>query len=115
MRSYETIVVLDAGLEEEPIEQEVNAIEQIITSHSSGEMVDTERWGNRKLSYEMNDKRQGYYTLFRFNSEPDVLDELTRAFKLNENVLRHIIKRVKQHQVANQIEADKQKTESKES
>ncbi len=115
MRSYETIVVLDAGLEEEPIEQEVNAIEQIITSHSSGEMVDTERWGNRKLSYEMNDKRQGYYTLFRFNSEPDVLDELTRAFKLNENVLRHIIKRVKQHQVANQIEADKQKTEGKES
>ncbi len=115
MRSYETIVVLDAGLEEEPIEQEVNAIEQIITSHSSGEMVDTERWGNRKLSYEMNDKRQGYYTLFRFNSEPDVLDELTRAFKLNENVLRHIIKRVKQHQVANQIEADKQKTENKES
>jgi len=115
VRSYETIVVLDAGLEEEPIEQEVNAIEQIITSHSSGEMVDTERWGNRKLSYEMNDKRQGYYTLFRFNSEPDVLDELTRAFKLNENVLRHIIKRVKQHQVANQIEADKQKTEGKES
>ena len=48
MRSYETIVVLDAGLEEEPIEQEVNTIEQIITSHS-GEMVDTERWGNRKL------------------------------------------------------------------
>jgi len=115
VRSYETIVVLDAELEEEPIEQEVNAIEQIITSHSSGEMVDTERWGNRKLSYEMNDKRQGYYTLFRFNSEPDVLDELTRAFKLNENVLRHIIKRVKQHQVANQIEADKQKTEGKES
>jgi len=115
VRSYETIVVLDAGLEEEPIEQEVNTIEQIITSHSSGEMVDTERWGNRKLSYEMNDKRQGHYTLFRFNSEPDVLDELTRAFKLNENVLRHIIKRVKNHHVANQIEADKQKTESKES
>jgi len=114
VRSYETIVVLDAGLEEEPIEQEVNTIEQIITSHS-GEMVDTERWGNRKLSYEMNDKRQGYYTLFRFNSEPDVLDELTRAFKLNENVLRHIIKRVKKHHVANQVEADKQKTENKES
>ena len=105
MRSYETVVVLDAGLEEEPTQQEVNTIEQIITSHN-GEMVDTERWGSRKLSYEINDKRQGYYALFRFNSEPNVLEELDRAFKLNGHVLRHIVKLVKQHAVSSPAEGN---------
>ena len=105
MRSYETVVVLDAGLEEEPTEKEVTAIEQIITANN-GEIVNTERWGNRKLSYEINDKHQGYYALFRFKGEPVVLEELDRAFKLNDHVLRHIVKRVKKQSLSSHIEVD---------
>lgn len=104
MRAYETVIVLDAGLEEEPLEQEVSTIEQLIASQN-GEMVDTERWGNRKLSYEISDKQQGYYTLFRFNGEPEVIDELDRVFKLNDHIIRHMIKRVKKHPESSRPEA----------
>ena len=96
MRSYETVVILNSKLEEAPLEEEISSIEGLITSNQ-GEVVDTERWGSRKLSYDINDAHQGFYTLIRFDGEPDLVDVLDRSFKLNERVLRHMTKRVRKH------------------
>ncbi len=96
VRSYETVVVIDSKLEEAPLEEEISAIEGLITSNQ-GEVVDTERWGSRKLSYEINDAHHGFYTLIRFDGEPNVVDELDRSFKLNDRVIRHMTKRVGKH------------------
>lgn len=96
MRSYETILVIDSQLEDEPIDQEISSFEQLITSHN-GEIVNMERWGRRKLSYEIKDRQQGYYTLIRYNSDQTFQQELDRACKLNERVLRHMTVRVKKH------------------
>ena len=96
MRSYETVVIIDSKLEEAPLEQEISAIEGLIASNQ-GEVVNTERWGNRKLSYEINDTHQGNFTLIRFDGEPNLVDVLDRSFKLNDRVLRHMTKRVRKH------------------
>lgn len=96
MRSYETVVIIDSKLEEAPFEEEITSIEGLISSNK-GEIVDTERWGTRKLSYEINDAHQGLYTLIRFNGEPSLVDVLDRSFKVNERILRHMTKRVKKH------------------
>ena len=96
MRSYETIVVLDSQLEDEPIDREITTVEELITSQN-GEIVSTERWGRRKLSYEIKDRQQGFYTLIRYNADQTVPQELDRVCKLNESVLRHMTIRVKKH------------------
>ena len=96
MRSYETVVIIDSKLEEAPLEEEITSIEGLIASNQ-GEVVITERWGNRKLSYDINESHQGNYTLFRFDGEPGLVDVLDRSFKLNDRVLRHMTKRVKKH------------------
>ena len=96
MRSYETVVILDNKLEEAPLEEEITSIEGLIASNQ-GEVVDTERWGSRKLSYEINDVHQGFFTLIRFEGEPGLVDVLDRTFKLNDRVLRHMTKRVRKH------------------
>ncbi len=96
MRSYETVVIIDNRLEEAPLEEEITSIEGLITSNQ-GEVVATERWGSRKLSYEINESHQGNYTLIRFDGEPTLVDVLDRSFKLNDRVLRHMTKRVKKH------------------
>ncbi len=96
MRSYETVVIVDAKLDEAPLEEELTAIEGLITSNQ-GQVVDTERWGSRKLSYDINDAHQGFYTLIRFDGEPTLVDVLDRSFRLNDHVLRHMTKRVKRH------------------
>lgn len=96
MRSYETVVIIDSKLEEAPLEEEISAIEGLIASNQ-GEVIDTERWGSRKLSYEINDAHQGNFTLIRFDGEPALVDVLDRSFKLNDRVLRHMTKRVRKH------------------
>lgn len=96
MRSYETIFVLDSQLEDEPIDREITTYEEMITSQQ-GEIVSTERWGRRKLSYEMKTRQQGVFTLIRYNADQAVPLELDRVFKLNESVLRHMTIRVKKH------------------
>ena len=94
MRAYETIIVMDSQLEDEPIEKEIGALEDLIKSHD-GEIVETERWGRRKLSFEMKDRTQGFYTFFKYNVDKSVRDEFDRSCKLNESVLRYMTIRVK--------------------
>jgi len=96
VRAYETIVVMDSQLEDEPIEKEIGVLEDLIKSHK-GEIVETERWGRRKLSFEMKDRQQGFYTLFKYRADQTVRDDFDRSCKLNEGVLRYMTVRVKKH------------------
>ena len=90
MRDYETVFILDPGLDDSQVKEEVEKVESLIAG-LKGEVVGTEAGGKRKLAYEIDGKREGYYTMISFRSEPSSLGELERAYKLNEKVLRYII------------------------
>jgi small subunit ribosomal protein S6 len=90
MRDYETIFILDPELDESQVKDEVAKIETLI-SGLKGEVMGTEAGGKRRLAYEIDGKREGYYTMISFRSEPSSLSELERSYKLNERVLRYII------------------------
>jgi small subunit ribosomal protein S6 len=90
MRDYETVFILDPGLDEGQVKEEVAKIETLIAG-LQGEVVGTEAGGKRRLAYEIDGKREGCYTMITFKSEPSSLGEIERAYKLNEKVLRYII------------------------
>jgi small subunit ribosomal protein S6 len=90
MRDYETIFILDPKLEESEVQGEIDKVQSAI-SGINGEVVGVEPAGKRRLAYEIDGNREGYYTLITFKAEPSSLTELERAYKLNERVLRHII------------------------
>ena len=52
-------------------------------------MVDD--WGKRRRAYEINDLREGYYTLIEFESLPSFPAELDRVYKITDGVMRSII------------------------
>ncbi len=90
MRDYETVFILDPSLEEDVIKDEIGKVESSIAS-LNGEVTSVEPGGKRRLTYEIKGNKEGYYTLIRFRSEPTMIAELERAYKLNEKVIRHII------------------------
>jgi small subunit ribosomal protein S6 len=47
--------------------------------------------GKRRLAYEIDDVREGYYVVMKFRSDPDGAKELERQMRLNENVLRALV------------------------
>jgi len=90
MREYETIFILDPTLDETQVKEEVNKVESLIGG-LEGEVIGTEPGGKRKLAYEIEGNREGYYTMISFKLDPSSLSELERGYKLNERVLRYII------------------------
>jgi len=89
MREYESIFVLDPEVEDSQVDVEVAKIRDIVTE-GSGEILEVQKWGRRKLAYEVNKKKEGIYTLVRFKAGAEVLAELNRRFRLNESLLRHL-------------------------
>jgi len=47
--------------------------------------------GKRRLAYEINDNRDGYYTLTNFQANPDAVNELERIMKISDEVIRYLI------------------------
>ena len=89
MREYETVIVLDPALDDTRVNQEIDTVQSVITQ-GGGEVLEVQRWGRRRLAYEIRKKREGIYSLIRFKSEGGVLDDLKRRFLINESLLRHL-------------------------
>ncbi len=94
MGYYESVFILQPDLEEEEITRRVEAAEQIVTG-GGGELSNSERWGKKRLAYEIKRNRYGYYVLLRYRAESAVLKELERHLKITEAVLKYMTVRVR--------------------
>ena len=93
MRPYEVMIIFDSTLEEDAIRAELDRCSELIRSRG-GNPGKVERWGRRRLAYEINKQRDGYYVLLEANAEPDVMAELDRTLTLADPVMRHKVVRV---------------------
>lgn len=90
VRQYETMYILRTGIDEEATEAAINRFKSIV-EENGGAVDQIDRWGKRRLAYEIDKERDGYYVVMRFKAEPAVAKELDRVFKISGDVLRHII------------------------
>jgi len=90
MRAYETMFVLAPTLDAEGATREVDAVKGVIQG-LGGEITAEKEWGRRHLAYPIRDHSEGIYHILRFSLDPSKLGELYRHFKLDENVLRHLV------------------------
>jgi small subunit ribosomal protein S6 len=88
LKQYETTIVMDAQLKDEGWEKAIDKYSAIIKQDGSIAQID--RWGVRRLAYEINKQTHGYYVHLIHESAPSVLRELDRQFKLDENCLRYL-------------------------
>jgi small subunit ribosomal protein S6 len=59
-----------------------------IVSQAGGEVGKVDRWGRRRLAYEIARQSEGYYVVVAFTAEPSVIAELERSLHLADEVLR---------------------------
>ncbi|MDQ4132782.1 MAG: 30S ribosomal protein S6 [Actinomycetota bacterium] len=93
MRPYEVMIILDPTLEETAIREQVDRSAEIISA-GGGSPGRVDRWGRRRLAYEINHQREGYYVLVEATAEPAAMAALDRALHLADEVLRHKIIRI---------------------
>lgn len=87
MTKYETTFILEPGLDEARVNDEVGRVSQWIKD-LGGEVIDVHRWGKRRLAYEIRKKRDGIYTMVFHQGAGETVRELERRLRLNEAVLR---------------------------
>ncbi|MGI6098058.1 MAG: 30S ribosomal protein S6 [Dethiobacteria bacterium] len=95
MQKYEVMFILHAKLEEEQREEAVARFKAYVEDNG-GAVSEIDQWGMRRLAYEIEDEREGYYVVMNFEGDNKVLQELERRFKLSENVLRYLISKVEE-------------------
>ncbi|MDI3327763.1 MAG: 30S ribosomal protein S6 [Alicyclobacillaceae bacterium] len=92
MRNYEALYVLRPDLEEEATAETVQRFSELVSAQG-GEIREVSPWGKRRLAYEIQGFRDGYYVLMKFASGPELPKELERVFRISEPVIRYIVVR----------------------
>lgn len=67
-------------------------ISGLITGNG-GAIEKVEPFKKKQLAYEINDLRDGFYTLVNFKGEPKTAEEMTRVLKITDEVVRFMIVR----------------------
>ena len=89
MRRYETIFIASPTLTDEQSDELVKQYEGII-AEQGGELLKTDKWGRKKLAYEVQKFSEGYYTLFEMNAGPNLIAELERRFRNHDSVIKYM-------------------------
>ena len=93
MRPYEVPIIFDPALDDEVIRAALDRFVELVRSRG-GHPGRIDRWGKRRLAYEIARHAEGYYAILEMTAEPPVVDDLDRALRLADEVLRHKIVRL---------------------
>jgi small subunit ribosomal protein S6 len=86
---YESTFIIKGSLEDKDIEPIVAKTESFIQKNG-GTVIDMERWGRRKLAYQIGHETQGAYVSAHFTSPGDLITKLERMYSLDENIIRFL-------------------------
>ncbi len=89
MRKYEVIFIVKP-LEEEPTNAVIEKFSKLIADNG-GTIEKEDRWGKKRLAYEIKDCTDGYYCLFYVACEPACVAEIDRVMKITDDILKHMI------------------------
>ncbi len=87
MRRYETIFIANPDLQDEARKNLFKKFTNLLTQ-TGGLLVKIEDWGNRKLAYEIKKKSRGYYLCLTYGGDGDIVKELERNLRLDENIMK---------------------------
>ncbi|WP_129841476.1 30S ribosomal protein S6 [Streptomyces sp. RFCAC02] len=96
MRHYEVMVILDPDLEERAVSPLIESFLSVVRE-GNGKVEKVDTWGRRRLSYEINKKPEGIYSVIDLQAEPALVKELDRQLNLNESVMRTKVLRPATH------------------
>lgn len=99
VNQYETVFIMTPVLSDDQMKETVNRYRSWL-EEKGAEIVFSDNWGLRKLAYPIQKKSTGFYHLFEFRAEGDIILELEVVFKRDEKILRFLTVKLDKHAVA---------------
>jgi small subunit ribosomal protein S6 len=88
---YEVTYILRPSLEETEADERSNAIAEELKGRGGEIVGELEKLGKRRLAYEIDDVREGYYVVMHFKADAEQAKETERRLRLNDAVLRQLV------------------------
>lgn len=89
MNKYELALVLNAKVEDEVRADSLEKIKGYIEAEG-GTITNIDEWGKRRLAYEIQKMKEGYYYFIKFDAEAKVPVALEARLRIMENVIRYL-------------------------
>ena len=99
MNHYETVFILNPVLSEDQIKETVQKYEDFLVSKGA-KMIAKEDWGLKKLAYPIQNKKSGFYHLFEYTVDGEVIDALEVDFRRDERFMRYLTVKLDKHAVS---------------
>lgn len=90
MSKYELALVVNAKIEDEAREAVVEKAKNYVTRYG-GTITEVEEWGKKRLAYEVQKMREGFYYFIQFEAEATCPAEVERHVRIMDNVLRYLV------------------------
>lgn len=89
MRAYEIIFILDPALGDDGVDASVTAAKAALAK-AGGEVQEIQKWGKKRLAYDIKKRREGHYVFFRAQAPATAVAEFERYLKIAESVLKYL-------------------------
>ena len=99
MNHYETVFILNPVLSEDQIKETVKKYEDFLVSKGA-KMIAQEDWCLKKLAYPIQNKKSGFYHLFEYQVDGQVIELLEVEFRRDERFMRYLTVKLDKHAVA---------------
>ena len=90
MNKYELAVVVSAKIEDEERAAVVDKCKALI-ERFGGTITNVDDWGKKRLAYEIQKMKEGFYYFIQFEAEPSAPAEIESRIRIMDNVLRYLV------------------------
>lgn len=107
LREYEFTFVTKTESADREKDKVLESYEDIL-KRENGVILKKDDWGSKRLAYPIKKNFKGHYTFYDVASTPANIAECERLLRIDENVLRHLVVKVK-----DRVDVDKRMAELK--
>ncbi len=98
MKTYELLAVFKPNLDAEEVDKQIASLNEIITGFG-GNVESTDKTGRKKLAYDIQNFRDGFFVTMILALPADKVAEFKRQLRLNDNLLRTMFMEVSKKQL----------------
>ena len=92
MNKYELAVVVSAQIEDDERAAVVEKCKALV-ERFGGTITEVDDWGKKKLAYEVQKMKEGYYFFIQFDADATVPAEVEQRVRIMDNVIRFLCTR----------------------
>ena len=89
MNKYELTVVVNAKIEDDVRVATVEKVKEYVARYG-GTVTNVDEWGKKRLSYEIQKMKEGFYYFIQFEADATAPAEIERHVRIMENVIRYL-------------------------